>query len=129
MIQNFRNRNPVWRIHDKHSIYEILTILWDQNWKFILCCFNKFEKIIHVFGFIRDCPLNHSVEYNSKGPDICTKTWVSVISDDFRSNISRSTTLFFDKLRLLDNFAHSEIAEFHSGFIIKKNIIKLNISM
>ena len=106
----FRDRNSIAWIQNQHSLNQVFCFWSDFNWKCIFTSLNYFVKLFHVWSFKWYSTLKHSIQNNSQAPNVCKETFIALISYDFRSNISWSSTLLFYKLMFLNYFGYSKIA-------------------
>ena len=86
-------------------------------------------KFVHALGFERNRTTKHSIKENSKTPNVCSKTLITTIGNYFRCDVSWCTTLFGDSLLLTYDTTYSKVTYFDLTFVIKKNIVKFDISM
>ena len=91
--------------------------------------YNKFMKFMHTLSLKWYSSTKNGIKKNSKTPNICSESLIASIRDNFRSNVGRSSTLLRNPLVFLNNSAYSEITNFDISFIVKQNIIQLNISV
>lgn len=71
----------------------------------------------------------HGEQENAERPDVHEETFVSFVNNDFRSQISWSSTLFLDHLSFFYDFWNSKIAYFDTFFAVEKDIVKFDVSM
>jgi hypothetical protein len=77
----------------------------------------------------REMSSDHLVVEDTKGPHIGGSTKVILLENDFRGHVVRSTTEEIEFLVIFGLAGETKVNDLNILAIIKKNILKLNVSM
>lgn len=80
-------------------------------------------EILKVLGFKRHSSAKHCIEKNSEGPNVHKEAFITLVNNDFRSQISRSSALLLNDLALLYDLGDTEIADLNSFLTVKEYIV------
>ena len=84
-------------------------------------------KILHIVCFKWNSSSQECIQDNTSRPQISLESLVSLIFDDLRGNVSRSSTLLLHDLSLFDDLGNSKICYLHLALSIEKNVVQLDI--
>ena len=68
------------------------------------------------------------INNDSSGPHVKTSV-VSFVTQNFRGKIGRCAALLIDRIALLDDPAHAEVAKLDPALAIHQHVVKLDVSM
>jgi len=86
-------------------------------------------QIFHVICLEGHCSIEHGEEHHASRPQVCLEALVALVSDNFWSYVSRSSTLLKHDLSGLHLLADSKVANFHISLTVQQNVVQLNVTV
>ena len=129
MHQDFLHAESSFRICAEKASDQVLSLLANILLHVVARLQDLLVQVFHVVCLEGHCAEKKSEQDYACTPQIGFKAFVPLVFDNFWGNVSRSARLLEHDFSALNSFWDSKICNFHITLAIKKDVVKLDISM